>query len=454
MRDNWREMAIADIACNKSRRFNFDKHDQVVFINTGDVYKGEFLHSRIEYKDGLPGQAKKAIKVGDILISEIRPANGRYLFVKQSLDNHVVSTKFMVVSVVSKLVDQQYLYNVLTSPNYVKEFQRIAESRSGTFPQITFDAISYLPVLLPPLSEQKIINEILGNIDDKIDLLRQQNATLEAMAQTLFRSWFVDFDPVIDNALDAGHPLPDALAARVAKRKRVRAHDHYPRLPEAVRRLFPDRFVFSEELGKWVPAGWAVKELKSIATNKKISVKPSDLNDNVFYIGLQDMPQKSIALESWSSAEDVASNKYRFHKGDFLFGKLRPYFHKVGIAPVDGVCSTDILVIHSKRLYNFAFVLGHLSSEKLIDHVSAAATGTRMPRTNWKEIGSYQFALPGEKVSTSFNTTCSGFYGRILSNIEEVSTLTKLRHTLLPPLISGKLSVENFAPAEEAVPSK
>lgn len=256
---------------------------------------------------------------------------------------------------------------------------------------------------------------------------------------------------MIDKALAAGRELPEALAGRVAKRRKVLAHDHYPRLPEEVLALFPDRFVFSEELGKWVPEGWGVGSLRTVAANKKTSVKPEMLTEVDFYIGLQDMPQKSISLENWSSAEDVASNKYKFDKGDILFGKLRPYFHKVGIAPIDGVCSTDILVIQSKSPSCFAFVLGHISSSKLIDYVSAAATGTRMPRTNWKEISGYQIAIPPENLSVKFNTATSEMYNKLAFNVQKGRNLTKLRDTLLPPLISGQLSVENFTTAEAAV---
>jgi len=103
----------------------------------------------------LPGQAKKAISKNDILFSEIRPANGRFALVEFDSDIHVVSTKFMVLSLISKEVYLKYVYLILTSNLYLSEFQRIAESRSGTFPQITFDAISYLPISLPPLPIQK-----------------------------------------------------------------------------------------------------------------------------------------------------------------------------------------------------------------------------------------------------------------------------------------------------------
>ena len=219
MVSDWRNLTLSDIAENISRPFNFDSHEKVIFINTGDVLEGYFLNSHLIEKKGLPGQAKKSIKKGDILLSEIRPKNKRYALVDFEADNYVVSTKFMVINKTIDEVDSRFFYILLTNDITLNEFQRIAESRSGTFPQITFDSIAYYPISLPPLPEQKAIAHILGTLDDKIEINRQMNETLEAMAQALFKGWFVDFDPVIDNALLAGNDIPEPLKQRAELRQ-------------------------------------------------------------------------------------------------------------------------------------------------------------------------------------------------------------------------------------------
>ena len=127
---------------------------------------------------------------------------------------------------------------------------------------------------LPPLPEQKAIAHILGTLDDKIELNRRMNATLEGMAQALFKSWFVDFDPVIDNALAAGNPIPDELAPRAEVRKKALANgttqqgsvDH-PTLSDP-KSLFPAAFQFTEELG-WIPEGWEESSLETLAIPKR-----------------------------------------------------------------------------------------------------------------------------------------------------------------------------------------
>lgn len=255
MGGDWPIKALGEIAENVSRPFDFSVREKVVFVNTGDVLEGRFLHDELVSKKGLPGQAKKRIERGDILFSEIRPGNKRYALVDFDPDGYVVSTKFMVIRLTDPEVDPEYFYTVLTSKATLDEFQHIAESRSGTFPQITFDAVSFYPFNVPPGPEQKQIAHILGALADKIELTRQMNATLEAMAQALFKSWFVDFDPVIDNALAAGNPIPELLHARAETRK-AQSHKRTP-LPEAIQKQFPSRFVLSEEMG-WIPEGWKV----------------------------------------------------------------------------------------------------------------------------------------------------------------------------------------------------
>ena len=118
-----------------------------------------------------------------------------------------------------------------------------------------------MEIFLPPLETQKAIAHILGSLDDKIELNRQMNATLEAIAQALFKSWFVDFDPVIDNALAAGNPIPEPLQARAEARKAL--GDKRKPLPEAIQQQFPSAFEYSDELG-WIPEGWRVNKLNSL----------------------------------------------------------------------------------------------------------------------------------------------------------------------------------------------
>lgn len=190
MENNWKEVKLGDYLDSISKTFKFtDK--EVVFLNTSDILEGKVLNKEYVSPIGLPGQAKKSIQKGDLLFSEIRPANKRYARIDFDSEDYVVSTKLMVLRVKGDL-DPIFLELYLTSEEILDYLQMIAEDRSGTFPQITFDIISKLELKLPPLPEQKAIASVLSSLDDKIDLLHQQNQTLEALAETLFRQWFIE----------------------------------------------------------------------------------------------------------------------------------------------------------------------------------------------------------------------------------------------------------------------
>ena len=142
---------------------------------------GDFLHSNRSSKVGLPGQAKKAIRKDDILFSEIRPGNRRYAYVDFDPVGYVVSTKFMVIRANEK-IEPRILYQVLTSAEALQEFQIEAESRSGTFPQITFDSISRFKIILPPIEFQR--NQV-APLDKRIKANKEESRTLAALRDAL-----------------------------------------------------------------------------------------------------------------------------------------------------------------------------------------------------------------------------------------------------------------------------
>ena len=269
---------------------------------------------------------------------------------------------------------------------------------------------------IPPPPEQRTIAHILGTLDDKIELNRRMNETLEAMAWALFKSWFVDFDPV-----------------------RAKAEGRDSGLPRPLADLFPARLIHSA-LGE-IPEGWTVGNLGDVAEHIRHSVQPHQIDPETPYIGLENMPKRRIALSNWTTGSVIESNKFEFRRGDLLFGKLRPYFHKVGVAPIDGVCSTDIVVVRPQQPAWFGFVLEHVSSVEFVHHTDAGSTGTRMPRTNWNEMARYRLVLPPVSIAKSFDTLIRSSVERIISNIHESRTLASQRDALLPKLTSGELPV-------------
>ena len=295
--------------------------------------------------------------------------------------------------------------------------QLLAQATGSTFPNVSYSQLYDLPCDIPSDAEQQAIACILGALDDKIELNRRMNETLEGIARAIFKSWFVDFDPV--RAKAAGEQL-SGLAPRIAD-------------------LFPDAFVESE-LGE-IPKGWNIGTLGMIANEVRNIVQPAEIEPGTPYVALQHMPRRCITLDSWDVADDIASAKLRFKAGDILFGKLRPYFHKVGPAPLDGVCSTDIVVCRPQDDLWYGLSLGHISSDAFVAYTDSGSTGTKMPRTNWRYMSAFKIALPPSQVAAQFSEIVHPMINRIRYSIFEQQSLTALRDTLLPKLISGELRV-------------
>ena len=298
--------------------------------------------------------------------------------------------------------------------------RHIIDSRLNTTVQATLNLrdVAQLPIVVPPERERRAIAHILGTLDDKIELNRRMNETLESMARALFKSWFVDFDPVRAKAEGSDSGLPKPLA-----------------------NLFPDSFEDSE-LGE-IPKGWIIGTLGDVAEHPRRGVQPTEIEPTTPYIALEHMPRRSIALSDWSTADGLESNKFEFKKGEILFGKLRPYFHKVGVAPVNGVCSTDIVVVTPRAQEWFGFVLGHISSDAFVEHTTAGSTGTKMPRTSWSEMARYAAVIPPQNVAKAFSSHIRPVVDHIMATIHVSHTLAALRDTLLPKLISGELRIRD-----------
>ncbi len=303
--------------------------------------------------------------------------------------------------------------------------------------------------------EQKKLGQLLEDFDNKIELNRQTNQILEQMAQALFKSWFVDFDPVIDNALAAGNPIPPALAARAESRKSLQGSaDNTPQLPEHIRALFPDSFIHHPDRG-WIPVGWEVTTFSHIASHVRMNIKSENISDDDIYVGLEHIGRKQIFLANHGVGEKVESNKSGFKQNDLLFGKLRPYFHKVCLAPMDGICSTDILVFRAKEKCFHSFVALNAYTDSFVEYANLRSTGTRMPRASAKDMLAYQLVLPQEKLAEVFENIIQPIWDKGFSSVFSNDELAKLRDTLLPKLISGELRLPDTHPPEpEAQPEE
>ncbi|MEJ7593835.1 MAG: hypothetical protein WKF77_20030 [Planctomycetaceae bacterium] len=149
-------------------------------------------------------------------------------------------------------------------------------------------------------------------------------------------------------------------------------------------------------------------------------------------------------MGEWGRAEDVKSTKLAFKQGEILFGKIRPYFHKVGVAPVDGVCSSDAIVIVPNSFSFFAPVLCCVSSDDFVSHATQTSQDTKMPRANWDVLLKYSLPIPPDALLTEFHNTITDLVAILRLLMLKNRNLRTTRDLLLPKLISGQLDVEDL----------
>lgn len=323
-------------------------------------------------------------------------------------------------------VDGRYLLFALQSPSVQHEI-RVNEGTGSTVSNLRIPLLKGLKVPVPPLPEQRRIAHILGTLDDKIELNRRMNETLEAMARALFKSWFVDFDPV-----------------------RAKAEGRDPGLPADMAALFPASFVDSE-LGE-IPSGWGVKRLPDV-----LDVNPSRAlpgGTPAPYLEMANMPTSGARALQWETRE--AGSGMRFVNGDTLVARITPCLENGKTAFVDfledgqvGWGSTEYIVLRSKPPLSLEYAYYFARTEGFRAYAIANMNGTSgRQRVAASSFDNYPVVVPDKEVAAAFGKIANGFLPKMMSNDEQSRTLAALRDTLLPRLLSGELRVPA---AEETV---
>jgi len=394
------------------------KVDRGIPLITAKVVKGGRIEEPNEFlaPEDYEGWMRRGLpKPGDVLLTMEAP-----LGEVAQLDERKVALAQRLVALRGKssLMDNTFLRYALQSETVQDQLRSRA---TGTTVQgIRQSELRKISLPVPSMEEQRKIARVLRTLDDKIELNRRMDTTLEAMARALFQSWFVDFDPVRAK-LDGRDPIgldPETAA------------------------LFPAAFEESS-LGE-IPKGWRTGtfgELVELRTDR-LDAKPS--KDHLRYIALEDMPSKSIDLSGFQLGSAVNSSIIAFRKGDVLFGSMRPYFHKVGLTFFDGITRTTTFVLRPRKDCFRHFALLHFFSDDVVAYSTTASVGTTIPYVKWESLESYRVPMPPDSLLAVFEEAVSPLVQRIAYQGEESLTLTTLRDTLLPKLLSGELSVLNL----------
>jgi type I restriction enzyme S subunit len=282
-------------------------------------------------------------------------------------------------------------------------FDALLQRRYKTFTQgAAQDNLSQSKLLslkfhVPGIAEQQHIADILSAYDDLIENNQRRIQLLEQAARLLYKEWFVHL--------------------------RFPGHEHV-------------------KIKDGVPEGWEKKTLGDLCEEVRESVSPGTLAADTPYIGLEHMPRRSISLNQWGKAEEVTSSKHRFRDGEIVFGKIRPYFHKVGVAFVDGVASSDTIVIRPLADNLRELVLMTVSSDSFVAVTAQTMKeGSKMPRADWKQMRQQIVPLPPDGLLSTFNGIIEPIVGQLKSLSFANRNLSTARDLLLPRLMNGEVVV-------------
>jgi type I restriction enzyme S subunit len=306
----------------------------------------------------------------------------------------------------------------------------IRHAVGATMPNLNTGILSAVPIYLPPLRVQLEIAATLGALDDRITLLRETNATLEAIAQALFKSWFVDFDPV-----------------------RAKMEGRAPEgMNEATAALFPDALEESE-LG-WVPKGWRIGTLADVAALNAQSLSMRSPPPEIDYIDLAGVKANVFDVPQCYSFADAPSRARRvLQEGDCIVGTVRPGNRSFGfIATAQNYLtgSTGFAVLSPKQRWMTAFTYLCATRDENIDRLASLADGGAYPAVRPDVVASTPCTLPPDEVMKVFDSAARPLLDAIGANSEQAQTLAALRDTLLPRLISGQLRLPEAQAATEA----
>jgi type I restriction enzyme S subunit len=371
--------------------------------------------------------AKFKFRKGDILFGKLRPYFRKVVIAPF---DGVCSTDIWVVRARDG-IDQRYLFYWMASEDFIEAVSRASEGTK--MPRAQWEFAERIQQQIPPLPEQRAIAAVLGALDDEIQAKGGESKGMRRILNHLINrlvsgAWSVEEGKAwLATARRLIEPLDDKIELNRRMNRTLEA------IAQAV---FRHWFVENEEA-----EGWEVGRLGDLVTLVNERIDPTPQKDNERYIALDDMPSKSIDLSQYRLGLEVNSSITRFKKGDILFGSMRPYFHKVGIAPFDGITRTTTFVLRPKEDLFRAFALYWFFSDEVIEFSTTSSVGTTIPYVRWETLAEYEIPLPPRELMSKFSEFFQPLWLKIVSNGEQSRTLAALRDALLPKLMRGEVRV-------------
>jgi type I restriction enzyme S subunit len=442
MAGEWREVTLSDLAAPGSPitygvvKPGPEDPNGVLFIRGGDIADGRVRVDQLRtITREVSAPYKRTVLHGGELVVSLVGNPGQLAIVPVELRGANIARQVGLIRLRDD-VDARFVKYSLSS--VVGQASLDAESRGSVQQVINLGDLRTVHLQLPPLSEQRGIAHILGTLDDKIELNRRMNETLEAIAQALFKSWFVDFDPV-----------------------RAKSERRDTGLPPHLADLFPDSFEDSE-LGE-IPTGWHVRLFADVLSELETGGRPKG-GVSGYTTGIPSIGAESIVglgVFDYSKTKYVpreffaGMSKGRVQSRDVLLykdggrpGEFEPHVTLFGDGFPFGTCAINEHVYRMRATDELGqnLLFFWLSSDLVMEEMRIKGTGVAIPGLNSTQVKSLTTLVPAREVVCAFNGLVEPWVARVLATCSESHTLTAIRDTLLARLVSGKLRVSVLQP--------
>lgn len=420
LKEGWRRVKLDEVVDFNPENLNNNNNLEFInYLDTANVTEGRIAEIKKLYpiRDKIPSRAKRIVQINDVIYSSVRPNLKHYGILKKIEKNLIVSTGFIVLRTKCLKISPNYLYNFLRLEKNIEFVNGIAETSTTTYPSITSKVLENLEINLPPLETQEKIALILSSLDDKIEINNEMNKTLEEMAQTLFKRWFIDFD--FPN--EKGEPYKSSGGKMI-----------------------------DSELGE-IPEGWGVKTLndvieKIIDNRGKTPTKtefgiPLIEGNNIFLnktIPILSSKQKYVSNETYETWFRSGHPKYL----DILCATVGTLPKWCFTPKNTKLCiAQNIIAIRSHSLFSAYYLKMYMDTENFIKRFEGRIIRTAQPSIKVGHLISLLICIPSKKILKEFDNIVKGIFEKNEINQKEIQSLTEIRDTLLPKLMSGEIEV-------------
>ncbi|HMM12707.1 MAG TPA: restriction endonuclease subunit S [Bacteroidales bacterium] len=428
----WKTYKLGElIEINKNTVSKNYLFSEIAYIDTSSVKENRFSELQLLKIDEAPSRAKRIVKENDIIYSTVRPIQRHYGIIKKAKPNLVASTGFAVLT--AKRIDPYFLYYYLSQDQIVNYFNSIAEANTTTFPAFSPSLFETLEILAPDLPTQRQIAQILSSLDDKIELNLQMNQTLEAMAQAIFKEWFVNFN------------YPKSLN-----------HDSFDLSDfQDLKNQGNQENLKNQGSDNGLPKGWRRWKLGEIVDVKGGTTPDTTIdeywNGRNYWATPKDLSnvQSPVLIDTERKISDLGVKQISsgiLPKGTLLLSSRAPIGY-LAISQVPISINQGYIAIQGKSVSNLFMLFWLKQNMEAVKSKANGSTFQEISKSNFKLI---DVSIPSPDLLQKFDEIIEPIFQKIVENTIQIQSLTQLRDTLLPKLMSGSLNLDSFDFSDES----